>query len=215
MGLFSFLKSEKPSYTDRVWKTKKMAWRGMITDALTSITKNEVPIVFTFFEKEQEKILSFLSEIKVPYYPLSSELTGEAAQLEKIVFVCDATFIQSSALMNLLKGWHSKGKVSFLFAGHYPLPSKEDQIVQKLQGVFPECPMIFYSSLDEPSFEIFGSDKIAGLLDKMGMKEEEAIEHTMVSQAMKRARTKVESGVTKEIITQSEQEWYAKNIRKS
>jgi hypothetical protein len=215
MGLFSFLKSEKQSYTDRVWKTKQMAWRGMITDALTSITKNEIPIVFTFFEKEQEEILSFLSEKKVPFYPLSSELTGEAAQQEKIVFVCDATFIQSSALINLLTGWHAKEKVSFLFAGHYPMPSKEDQIIQKLKEVFPQCPIIFYSSLDEPSFEIFGSDKIAGLLDKMGMKEEEAIEHTMVSQAMKRARTKVESGVTKEIVTQSEQEWYAKNIRKS
>jgi hypothetical protein len=215
MGLFSFLKSEKPKYTDRVWKTKQMAWRGMITDALTSITKNEVPIVFTFFENEQVEILSFLTEKKVPYYQLSSELTGEAAQQEKIVFVCDATFIQSPALMNLLTGWQGKGKVSFLFAGHYPLPSKEDQIIQKLNTGFPECPIIFYSSLDEPSFEIFGSDKIVGLLDKMGMKEEEAIEHSMVSQAMKRARAKVESGVTKEIVTQSEEEWYVKNVRKS
>lgn len=215
MGLFSFLKSEKLTYTDRVWKTKPMAWRGMITDALTSITKNEVPIVVTFFEKEQGEILSFLTDKNVPYYQLSSELAGEAAQQEKVVFVCDAAFIQSSALMNLLRAWQAKGKVSFLFAGHYPLPSKEDQSIQKLNAAFPQCPIIFYSSLDEPAFEIFGSDKIVGLLDKMGMKEEEAIEHSMVSQAMKRARTKVEGGVTKEILTHSEQEWYAKNVKKS
>ncbi len=67
----------------------------------------------------------------------------------------------------------------------------------------------------EPAFEIFGSDKIAGLLEKLGMKEEEAIEHSMVSQAMKRARAKIESGVTKEIVSESEQEWYAKNVKKS
>jgi hypothetical protein len=215
MGLFSFLKSDKPTYNDRVWKTKLMAWRGMITDALTSVTKNEVPIVFTFFEREQAEILTYLTEKNVPYYQLSSELAGEAAQQEKVVFVCDATFIQSSALLNLLKGWQAKGKVSFLFAGHYPLPSKEDQLIQKLNAAFPQCPIIFYSSLDEPAFEIFGSDRIVGLLEKMGMKEEEAIEHTMVSQSMKRARAKIESSVAKEIITQSEAEWYAKNVKKS
>ncbi len=214
MGLFSFLKSEKPTYTDRVWKTKPMAWRGMITDALTSITKNEVSIVITFFEKEQSEFLSFLTEKKVPYYQLSSEFADEASQQEKVVFVCDASFIQSSALLNLLKGWQVKGKVSFLFSGHYPLPSKEDKIIQKLTGAFPQCPIIFYSSLDEPAFEIFGSDRIVGLLDKMGMKEDEAIEHTLVSQSMKRARTKVESGVAKEIVTQSEEEWYARNVKK-
>jgi hypothetical protein len=215
MGLFSFLKSDKPTYADRVWKTKLMAWRGMITDALTSITKNEVSIVFTFFEKEQAEILAYLTEKNVPYYQLSSELAGEAAHQEKVVFVCDATFIQSPALLNLLKSWQAKGKVSFLFAGHYPLPSKEDQLIQKLNAAFPQCPIIFYSSLDEPAVEIFGSDRIVGLLDKMGMKEEEAIEHTMVSQSMKRARAKIESRVAKEIVTQSEAEWYAKNVKKS
>ncbi|MBL7870794.1 MAG: hypothetical protein JNM78_04215 [Cyclobacteriaceae bacterium] len=215
MGLFSFLKSEKSTYTDRVWKTKPMAWRGMITDSLTAITKNEVPIVITFFEKEQSDILFFLTDKKVPHYQLSSELAGEAAKQDKVVFVCDATLIQSPILMNLLKGWQAKGKVSFLFASHYPLPSKEDQIIQKLNATFPHCPIIFYSSLDEPAFEIFGSDKIVGLLDRMGMKEEEAIEHSMVSQAMKRARTKVESSVAREIVTQSEREWYARNIKKS
>ncbi len=215
MGLFSFLKSDKPSYTDRVWKSKPMAWRGMIMDALTSITKNEVPIVFTYFEKEQTEVLDYLTEKKVPYYQLSSELSGEAAQQEKVVFVCNATFIQSSALLNLLRGWQAKGKVSFLFAGHYPLPSKEDQIIQKLNTAFPQCPIIFYSSLDEPAFEIFGSDRIVGLLEKLGVKEEESIEHNMVSQAMKRARAKIESSVTREIVTQSEAEWYAKNVKKS
>lgn len=52
-----------------------------------------------------------------------------------------------------------------------------------------------------------------GLLDKLGMKEDEAIEHVMVSQSMKRARIKIESGVTKELPAQSEQEWFAKNVK--
>jgi preprotein translocase subunit SecA len=215
MGLFSFLKSEKTTYIDRVWKTKLMAWRGMITDALTAITKNEVPIVFTYFENEQSEILTFLTEKKVPYYQLSAEFAGEAAQQEKVVFVCDASFIQSSTLMNLLKGWQTGGKVSFLFAGHYPLPSKEDLNIKKLNTSFPQCPIIFYSSLDEPAFKIFGTDKISNLMERMGMKEDEVIEHAMVGSAMKRAREKVESGVTSEIVAQSEEEWYAKNVKKS
>lgn len=153
MGLFSFLKSAKPLYADKVWKTKPMAWRGMITDALTSITKNEVPIVFSFFESTKSEILSFLTEKNVPYYSLTSELIGEAAQHEKVVFVCDAEFALSSAFVSLLKGWQAKETVSFLFAGHYPLPTKEDRVIQKLNTSFPQYPITFYSSLDEPVFE--------------------------------------------------------------
>jgi preprotein translocase subunit SecA len=50
----------------------------------------------------------------------------------------------------------------------------------------------FYLSLEDDLMRIFGSDRIQGLMGRLGMEEGEAIEHTMVSKAIERAQTQVE-----------------------
>jgi preprotein translocase subunit SecA len=50
----------------------------------------------------------------------------------------------------------------------------------------------FYLSLEDDLMRIFGSDRIQGLMGRLGMEEGEAIEHSMVSKAIERAQTQVE-----------------------
>lgn len=51
----------------------------------------------------------------------------------------------------------------------------------------------FFLSLEDDLMRIFGSDKIKGLMMKLGMKEDEPIEHTMISNAIAKAQKKVET----------------------
>jgi preprotein translocase subunit SecA len=51
----------------------------------------------------------------------------------------------------------------------------------------------FYLSLEDDLMRIFGSDRIQGLMGKLGMEEGEAIEHRMVSKAIERAQKQVEA----------------------
>ncbi len=50
----------------------------------------------------------------------------------------------------------------------------------------------FYLGLDDPLMRIFGSDRIAGLMEKLGMEEGVPIEHKMVSRSIENAQKKVE-----------------------
>ena len=50
----------------------------------------------------------------------------------------------------------------------------------------------FYLSLEDDLLRIFGSDRIAGLMDKMGMSEGEPIEHQLISKAIENAQRRVE-----------------------
>ena len=50
----------------------------------------------------------------------------------------------------------------------------------------------FYLSLEDNLMRIFGSDRIAGLMQKLGMEEGEAIEHPWVTRAIENAQMKVE-----------------------
>ena len=51
----------------------------------------------------------------------------------------------------------------------------------------------FYLSLEDDLMRIFGSDRIAGLMQRLGMEEGVPIEHGMVSRAIQRAQTQVEA----------------------
>ncbi|MCE5387095.1 MAG: preprotein translocase subunit SecA [Acidithiobacillus sp.] len=51
----------------------------------------------------------------------------------------------------------------------------------------------FYLSLEDPLMRIFGSDRLSGLMQKLGMQPGEAIEHPWVSKAIENAQRKVEA----------------------
>ena len=51
----------------------------------------------------------------------------------------------------------------------------------------------FYVSLEDDLLRLFGSDKINGLLDKLGVDEDQPVEHKMISNSIERAQQKVES----------------------
>ncbi len=51
----------------------------------------------------------------------------------------------------------------------------------------------FYLSLEDDLLRIFGSDRISGLMGKLGMEEDVPIEHRMVSRAIENAQKKVET----------------------
>ena len=61
----------------------------------------------------------------------------------------------------------------------------------------------FYVSLEDHLMRIFGSDRIAKLMDRMGLKEGEVIQHRMISKSIERAQKKVEEnnfGVRKRLL---------------
>ncbi len=61
----------------------------------------------------------------------------------------------------------------------------------------------FYVSLEDELMRLFQSERIAGLMDKMGHKEGEVIQHSMVSKSIERAQTKVEEnnfGIRKRLL---------------
>jgi preprotein translocase subunit SecA len=61
----------------------------------------------------------------------------------------------------------------------------------------------FYVSLEDDLMRMFGSDRIASLMDKMGYKEGEVIQHSMVTKSIERAQKKVEEnnfGIRKRLL---------------
>lgn len=61
----------------------------------------------------------------------------------------------------------------------------------------------FYIALDDNLMRIFGSDRIAKMMDRMGLKEGEVIQHSMITKSIERAQKKVEEnnfGIRKRLL---------------
>ena len=61
----------------------------------------------------------------------------------------------------------------------------------------------FYISLEDKLMRLFGSEKIAGVVDKLGMQDDEALEASMLSSAIEKAQKKVEEnnfGIRKRLL---------------
>ena len=62
---------------------------------------------------------------------------------------------------------------------------------------------VFFVSLEDDLMRLFASEKIAGLMDKLGFKEGEVLEHNMLSKSVERAQKKVEEnnfGIRKRLL---------------
>ena len=96
-----------------------------------------------------------------------------------------------------------------IFAEHYPLETKEQDFYKKLNLDVVKV----YSALDEPLYKHFGADRIIDLVQKLGMKESEVIEHKMVSSSIKKAQQKIEKNIVFEQTAHSQSDWLQKNYK--
>lgn len=91
---------------------------------------------------------------------------------------------------------------------HYPLRTKEEDFISNLDPI----QVYVFSSLDEPLFNQFGGGKIIPMIQSLGMKEDEMIEHPMISKSIERAQKELEKKVTVENSANSSKEWLERNI---
>ena len=95
-----------------------------------------------------------------------------------------------------------------VFLEHYPLHSKEIDLVADWQ----QKNIMVFSSMDEPLFKHFGSDKMIPLIKLLGMKENEAIEHSYVTQSITKGQQKIADKVNMEQAANSQAEWMEHNL---
>lgn len=99
-------------------------------------------------------------------------------------------------------------KHTIVFVEHYPLNEKETSLVSGWE----QEEILVYSALDEPLFKHFGSEKMIPLIRMLGMKENEAIEHPMVTQSINKGQQKIAGQVSLETSARSQEDWMRMNL---
>ncbi len=208
MGLFSSSKSSRPTPSDKVWKTKTACLKGAATQALLVSRESKIPVIVTFFEETHRVLIEFLKQNGVPFQEVNSFNDIDLLEGKNTIAVLRAASASFAASI------HKQGNASILLLGRYPLADFETRIVDNLSTHFPGSSMSFCLSLEDPFFEVFGSENLRKMMDSLGMKDDEFIEHKLVSKAITNAQDKLGKSVLVESKAHSEKEWMEKNLRK-
>lgn len=92
--------------------------------------------------------------------------------------------------------------------GHHPLASVEDKLLAALPAV---SILVGMTSLDDALIQHFGGDKLKSMMGKLGHKEGEIIEHSMISASIRYAQEDLDKKVKQPISAASANEWFLMN----
>lgn len=99
-----------------------------------------------------------------------------------------------------------------LAAGHHFLPDEDERIAAWCEGLGAPVRLRFHDSLESAVLAIFNVANVAAMLDKLGMKDDEAIEHPFVSRAIRSAQEKVAQSAAGARAADSPEEWLRLNL---
>jgi len=129
------------------------------------------------------------------------------AELEKAIGLNNSSAV---AILNAKTIHRSQVEGSpIIFIEHHPMKSKEELVFDQLG--LKEA--IILTALDEPLITIFGGEKLIDIMQKLGMKEDEIIEHKIVSRSIANAQQKIEEKLVIEQSVRSQTEWIARNLK--
>lgn len=200
MALFSWGKPSAPVVTNKVWKTNAARLKGTLKECLLAIKAGQKPVVIAWFTDSRQTLIHALEQSGIPYY-----VADDSSMVPQGVCAVDA-----GKDMEMLKRIPT-GPAAFFWLGRYPLATRESECLAQVRTRHPDAPAHYCLSLEDAIFEVFAGQQLAPLLEKLGLGEDECIEHKLVDRAIDNAIQKVTSVVTLERKATSEKQWFTLN----
>ncbi|MDO9152757.1 MAG: preprotein translocase subunit SecA [Paludibacter sp.] len=193
---------------DRVYKTKREKYTAVIDEIVNLVEVGRPVLVGTTSVEISELVSRMLTQRKIKHNVLNAKLHQREAD---IVAEAGRTGTVTIATNMAGRGTDIKLSPEVKTAGGLAIIGTERhesrRVDRQLRGRAGRQgdpgSSVFYVSLEDDLMRLFGSERISGIMDKLGFKEGEMIEHSMISKSIERAQKKVEEnnfGIRKRLL---------------
>ena len=193
---------------DRVYKTKREKYKAVIEEVEKMVEQGRPVLVGTTSVEISEMLSKMLSLRKIEHNVLNAKLHQKEAEI-----VAKAGFGKTVTIATNMAGRGTDIKLSdeVKAAGGLAIIGTERhesrRVDRQLRGRAGRQgdpgSSVFFVSLEDDLMRLFSSDRIASVMDRLGFKEGEMIEHKMISNSIERAQKKVEEnnfGIRKRLL---------------
>ncbi len=193
---------------DRVYKTKREKYIAVIEEIDRLVQAGRPVLVGTTSVEISELLSRMLNGRKIKHNVLNAKLHQREAD---IVSEAGRTGTVTIATNMAGRGTDIKLSAEVKAAGGLAIIGTERhesrRVDRQLRGRAGRQgdpgSSIFYVCLEDDLMRLFGSERISGIMDKLGFEEGEMIEHSMISKSIERAQKKVEEnnfGIRKRLL---------------
>jgi preprotein translocase subunit SecA len=198
----------RKDHQDLVYKTKREKYKAVI-DEVEAMRNAGRPILVGTTSVEISQLLSrMLNQKAIPHNVLNAKQHAREAQVVAEAGLAGAVTIATNMAgrgtdIKLGPGVKEAGGLAILGTERHESRRVDRQLRGRAGRQGDPGSSNFFVSLEDDLMRMFGSDRIASLMDRMGYKEGEVIQHGMISRSIERAQKKVEEnnfGIRKRLL---------------
>ena len=184
-------------YADAVYKNVQAKYRAIVREIKELHAKGQPVLVGTISIDVSEKIANLLKKEGIPHSVLNAkhhekeaQIVAEAGQKGRVTIATNMAGRGTD--IKLGDGVAELGGLHILGTSRHESRRIDNQLRGRSGRQGDPGSSRFYLSLEDDLLRIFGSDRISGIMERLGMEEDEPIEHAMISRAIENAQRKVE-----------------------
>ena len=193
---------------DLVYKTKREKYRAVIEEIENLRNAGRPVLVGTTSVEVSELLSRMLQQKKIPHNVLNAKQHAREAQIVADAGKAGAVTIATNMAgrgtdIKLGAGVKEAGGLAIIGTERHESRRVDRQLRGRAGRQGDPGTSQFYVSLEDDLMRMFGSERIAGLMDKLGYKEGDVIQHSMITKSIERAQKKVEEnnfGIRKRLL---------------
>ena len=193
---------------DLVFKTKREKYKAVIEEIEKLRTIGRPSLIGTTSVEVSELLSRMLKQKNIPHNVLNAKQHAREAQVVAEAGLTGAVTIATNMAgrgtdIKLGQGVKEAGGLAIIGTERHESRRVDRQLRGRAGRQGDPGSSSFFVSLEDDLMRMFGSERIAGLMDRMGYKEGEVIQHSMITKSIERAQKKVEEnnfGIRKRLL---------------
>lgn len=183
--------------SDQIFKTKAAKYRAVVRNAVERHKIGQPILIGTTSITQSEELSDMLLRAGVPHKVLNAkhheqeaEIVAAAGQMGMVTIATNMAGRGTD--ITLGEGVPELGGLAILGTERHESRRIDNQLRGRAGRQGDPGSSQFFLSLEDDLMRIFGADNITGIMDKLGMEEDEPIEHSLITKSIERAQKKVE-----------------------
>jgi len=188
----------RDDYTDVIYRTEKEKFDAVVEEIRELNTEGRPVLVGTISIEKSEKLSRVLKKYGIKHNVLNAkhhereaEIIAQAGQNRAVTIATNMAGRGTDIVLG--DGVPKLGGLHILGTERHESRRIDNQLRGRSGRQGDMGSSRFYLSLEDDLLRIFGSDKVSGLMARLGMEDGQPIEHNMVSKAVANAQRKVEA----------------------
>ena len=184
-------------HPDVIYKTKRAKYRAVANDVEAIHQKGQPVLIGTTSITQSEELSRILSHKNIPHSVLNAKFHEKEAEIiadagQKSAVTIATNMAGRGTDIKLGEGVPELGGLFIVGTERHESRRIDNQLRGRAGRQGDPGESRFYLSLEDDLLRLFGSDNIANIMDRLGMGEDDPIEHKLITRSIENAQKKVE-----------------------